>query len=153
MSILQTTMRSGLTYIAAILSAVGLSHQQLQLRKSYDYVICGGGTAGLTLAARLSELNATVLVVEIGGDAAGAVDWEYSQTIYNTTLSLWTGKGLGGSSSVNGMHNEGRFGTSVLTSSDFSQVKFIFALRNNRLMTGRKPVMPAGIGRTCGLIT
>lgn len=105
---LQITMRSGLTYAAAILGAVGLSHQQLQVRESYDYVICGGGTAGLTLAARLSELNATVLVVEVGGDAADAVDWEYSQTIYNMTLSLWTGRGLGGSSSVNGMHDSGR---------------------------------------------
>lgn len=100
-------MRSGLTYAAAILSAVGLSQQQLQVRESYDYVICGGGTAGLTLAARLSELNATVLVVEVGGDAADAVDWEYSQTIFNTTLSLWTGRGLGGSSSVNGMYHIG----------------------------------------------
>ncbi|KAJ4385411.1 hypothetical protein N0V93_009839 [Gnomoniopsis smithogilvyi] len=95
-------MRSGLAYAAAILSVVGLSQQQLQVRESYDYVICGGGTAGLAVAARLSELNATVLVVEVGGDAADAVDWEYSQTLYNTTLSLWTGRGLGGSSSVNG---------------------------------------------------
>lgn len=95
-------MRSGLAYAALILSAVRPSHQQLQVRQSYDYIICGGGTAGLTVAARLSELNATVLVVEIGGEAADAVDWQYRQTLDNTTLILWTGKGLGGSSSVNG---------------------------------------------------
>ncbi|ORY57010.1 putative GMC oxidoreductase [Pseudomassariella vexata] len=33
----------------------------------YDYVIVGGGTAGLTLATRLSEANASVAVVEAGG--------------------------------------------------------------------------------------
>jgi choline dehydrogenase len=37
--------------------------------KSYDYVIIGGGTAGLTLAARLTEDPAvTVAVVEAGAN-------------------------------------------------------------------------------------
>lgn len=96
-------MMRGVTYAAVILSAVGLSTQQLQVRDSYDYIICGGGTAGLTLAGRLSELDATVLVVEVGGAEATATFWEYSQTLYNVTLSLWTGQGLGGSSATNGM--------------------------------------------------
>ena len=42
---------------------------------SYDYVIAGGGLAGLTLAARLSEDgNTTVLVLETGdsGDVVAA---------------------------------------------------------------------------------
>lgn len=34
---------------------------------SYDYVVVGGGTAGLTLATRLAEGNASVAVVEAGG--------------------------------------------------------------------------------------
>ena len=36
-------------------------------RESYDYVIVGGGTAGLTVADRLSEdEKTTILVVEYG---------------------------------------------------------------------------------------
>jgi choline dehydrogenase len=35
---------------------------------SYDYVIVGGGTGGLTIAARLAEdKNASVAVIEAGG--------------------------------------------------------------------------------------
>ena len=36
---------------------------------TYEYVICGGGTAGLTLAARLSENpKVSVAVIEAGTD-------------------------------------------------------------------------------------
>jgi choline dehydrogenase len=35
----------------------------------FDYVICGGGTAGLVIAARLTENpNVTVAVIEAGGN-------------------------------------------------------------------------------------
>ncbi|TFY67647.1 hypothetical protein EVJ58_g1480 [Rhodofomes roseus] len=93
--------------------------------KFFDYVVCGGGTAGLTLAARLSEdPNVSVLVLEAGGanlDVPGIlrpaswgshftnVDWTWPyKTIKQKELGdadyFWfRGKGLGGSSGINFM--------------------------------------------------
>ncbi|KAF7299980.1 GMC oxidoreductase [Mycena kentingensis (nom. inval.)] len=91
--------------------------------KTFDYIICGGGTAGLTLAARLSEdPNITVAVLEAGEHNIGEplidipgqfgatfgnpkFDWafpvvpqKYSQ---NKTYFWQRGKALGGSSTIN----------------------------------------------------
>ncbi|KZT21546.1 GMC oxidoreductase [Neolentinus lepideus HHB14362 ss-1] len=99
-----------------------------QIADTYDFVIAGGGTAGLVLAARLSEdTNTSVLVLE-AGDSGDAVvnqinvpgnayyqslenteyDWNYTtvqQTNANNRALPWArGRVLGGSSAINGMY-------------------------------------------------
>nr|ODN96743.1 glucose oxidase [Cryptococcus depauperatus CBS 7855] len=95
--------------------------------QSFDFVIAGGGVAGLTLAARLSEWkNVTVLCIEAGGDgtdvedqidipgysylhslSGSAYDWAYTTVPQTDSLGLtkhWPrGKGLGGSGAINGL--------------------------------------------------
>ncbi|KAK1226904.1 hypothetical protein PQX77_010120 [Marasmius sp. AFHP31] len=91
--------------------------------EQYDYVIVGGGTAGLTTAARLTEnSNIKVAVIEAGGTGIGntnitdlrnrylpagtQVDWVLP-TVPQTSAGgrVYTqvqGKALGGSSAING---------------------------------------------------
>ncbi|TXT11199.1 hypothetical protein VHUM_01950 [Vanrija humicola] len=95
--------------------------------KNFDFVIVGGGLAGLTAASRLSEWsNFTVLVVEAGGDGSDvqlqmevpgfsymkgltstAYGWNFTtvnQTDCNNLVKRWPlARGLGGSAAVNGM--------------------------------------------------
>ena len=88
-----------------------------------DYVICGGGTAGLVLAARLSEIpTVDVAVIEAGGDHSHDInilspglltslygnpeyDWIYNSTpqvhMDGALISYPRGKQLGGSSAIN----------------------------------------------------
>ncbi|KAF2709503.1 GMC oxidoreductase [Pleomassaria siparia CBS 279.74] len=91
--------------------------------KSYDYIVIGGGTAGLVVAARLSEdPNVTVAVLEAGGNRLDdplidgpnlflnlwdkpEYDWCYKTVPQKGTVNRvhgWArGKVLGGSSAIN----------------------------------------------------
>ncbi|KAJ7263674.1 alcohol oxidase [Mycena haematopus] len=92
---------------------------------TYDYVVVGGGTAGLTVASRLTEdKHVTVAVLEAGFNAEGlqevfvpgligtgisftTLNWAYAtvpQTHLNgRTLTVNAGKALGGSTIINSM--------------------------------------------------
>lgn len=91
----------------------------------YDYIVCGAGSAGCTVAERLSRNpDVTVCVLEAGGSdqspiiktpmllqfavTGEAFNWGYwteEQEHLNNRKLLWPrGKTLGGSSSINAMH-------------------------------------------------
>ncbi|KAF4122824.1 choline dehydrogenase, partial [Geosmithia morbida] len=99
-----------------------------EISESYDFVIVGGGQAGLVLGGRLSEdKNHTVLVLEAGQDGDDyrtridtpadsyfdslwqtPLNWNFSTTgqaaLDNRAVTWPRGKTLGGSSAINGLY-------------------------------------------------
>jgi choline dehydrogenase len=94
------------------------------ISQGFDYIVVGGGTAGCTLAARLSEDSTrTVCLVEAGGsgrsiwvNVPGAIvlaqrsaefNWRFQTApqaqLDNRRIGVPRGRGLGGSALINGM--------------------------------------------------
>ena len=94
------------------------------MKKTFDYIIAGGGSAGCTLASRLSEnKDIKVLLIEAGGSGKSLFtqmpggngyifgnpkfDWGFESipqpSLNNRKILYPRGKGLGGSSLLNGM--------------------------------------------------
>ncbi|KAH9480023.1 Pyranose dehydrogenase 3 [Psilocybe cubensis] len=116
-----------LSYLVASLtagSAVAVILGEVDsLRETYDFVIVGGGTAGLVVANRLTEISKfNVLVLEAGPTDAGVLeievpflcthttpqtpwDWNYTTipqaALNGASLTYPRGHVLGGTSSVN----------------------------------------------------
>ncbi|OLN96701.1 Pyranose dehydrogenase 3-like protein 1 [Colletotrichum chlorophyti] len=109
--------------LASAALVVGAPAPQQPYRESYDYIIVGGGTAGVAVAARLSEglPDSKILLIEAGpaawdepkinvpgmkGSTLGTkYDWNFTTVpqpnVNGRVLPVNRGKVLGGSSALN----------------------------------------------------
>jgi choline dehydrogenase-like flavoprotein len=95
---------------------------QAKAKRAYDYIVIGSGASGSIIAGELSKTGADVLVVESGGEDAGATITDPSIWFYNVGgpfdwalpiapvpqlnnrhFNMALGRVLGGGSSVNAM--------------------------------------------------
>ena len=109
-----------ITYLLQTTFALSITGQGL----TFNYIIAGGGTAGLVIANRLSEdPSITVAVIEPGDDVrddpgvqnvdtagltfSAALNWNYNSTnqpqLSNKVIPYHTGKAIGGTSVINGI--------------------------------------------------
>ncbi|KAF2455331.1 hypothetical protein BDY21DRAFT_324656 [Lineolata rhizophorae] len=122
LSIVTVALILGLaTHLAASMPYIPMRARHVanvaDLRESYDYIIVGGGTAGLTVADRLTEDGEyTVLVIEHGyfydandvlGGGRQAAQYNLTSVpqpmLGNKTAPVDIGHCVGGSSAINGM--------------------------------------------------
>ncbi|EIN03496.1 alcohol oxidase [Punctularia strigosozonata HHB-11173 SS5] len=123
--LMHTTMQSLAALALALLAhgrIIDLNSEPL-VQDLYDYVIVGGGTAGMVISSRLSENpSVRVAVLEAGGSGIGneniscpgliaavlgtQVDWNFKtvpqQFAANQSITWPRGKVLGGSTAING---------------------------------------------------
>lgn len=109
-------------YLLAIAAFKAVAASRPLADNSFDFVVVGGGTSGLVVANRLSESpDVQVLVIEAGYSALDnenstfpelsgsteTIDWRYQSApqiyAYDRIEPLPGGKGIGGSSLINGL--------------------------------------------------